>query len=122
MPQRLSNVPSEPFDEARVRDLFSVLGAGAGRRLLGLFADDLGGELRALLNLADSGDLVETRRQAHRLKGAAANFGAARLQLALSAIERAAHAPGASGVRLLAGLLAELEDIVGQTTSAARLI
>jgi HPt (histidine-containing phosphotransfer) domain-containing protein len=106
------------FDAERVDALFAALGEAQGRRLLDHFADALTVELQALTAIAAEGDLCETERHAHGLKGAAANFGATRLQAVSREVEQAARA--ANGAQALNALLAELGRVAVKTSVAAR--
>jgi len=108
------------FDSERVDALFAVLGESAGRRLFISFADALPGEVRAIAAVAAQGNFAATERCAHGIKGAAANFGAARLQAVSRKVELAAHGPVAPGA--LPALLAELECVARSTSVAARRI
>ncbi len=106
------------FDTERVDALFAVLGETGGRRLLETFADQLSAEMHDLVDVVMQGDLCETERHAHGLKGAAANFGATRLQMASRKVEQAAHSQAASA--RIARLLADLDRVAQQTSRAAR--
>lgn len=108
------------FDKARVDALFEVLGETAGRHLLAHFAEELPRETRAIAAEVIGGRIAEAGRHAHSLKGAAANFGAARLQAALRELELAART--LTTPRALEGLLTELDRVARGTSLAARTI
>lgn len=73
--------------------IYSTLGADPDlSELVELFVAEMPGRLENLLSLYDSGNLVELRRTAHQIKGAAGSYGfhaltpaAARLEASLKA-------------------------------------
>jgi two-component system, cell cycle response regulator len=83
---------SEPdFDPDVLRGLF-----GADQTLIGEilteFRGDIPGQLAALIDASEAGDLEAIKRQAHTLKGAAGTVGARALRAAAAELERAADA------------------------------
>jgi HPt (histidine-containing phosphotransfer) domain-containing protein len=80
-------------------------------RLRAVFAEHAPLQLAALRRAVSSGSHAEIGRAAHRLKGGARSFGAARLGDAAEAIERMARAGSLPGEESVA----ELGEILGAT-------
>lgn len=72
------------------------------RELFALFQEDLPASRAALQTAADSGDLGEIERTAHRLKGMLANLSAKRTASLAAEIESAARAGNAQKIPELA--------------------
>jgi PAS domain S-box-containing protein len=66
-------------------------------RLLRMYAEVHGGDADQLGALLDAGQLVQARKLAHSLKGAAATVGAVRVRSLAADIEAALREPGSSG-------------------------
>jgi HPt (histidine-containing phosphotransfer) domain-containing protein len=64
-----------------------------------VFLDDLPRQLECLRDLVASGDAQGTGRQAHSIKGAAANVGGERMRRVAMEMERAADAGNLTGVK-----------------------
>jgi HPt (histidine-containing phosphotransfer) domain-containing protein len=81
----------EPFDRAslmgRLLDDEELV-----RELVDAFLADTPEQVSALEAAFAAGDILQTGRLAHRIKGAAANLSACRLQQVAHALERIAHA------------------------------
>ena len=57
--------------------------------ILGEFVRDLPGQLRALTEAVQDGDIDRVTKQAHKIRGAAGNIGAEHLEAVMLKIERA---------------------------------
>ncbi|MEN6665749.1 MAG: response regulator [Phycisphaerae bacterium] len=82
------------FHDLRQRCLNSV---EFMEKMLAKFADSIPGEMDKLDAAAAAGNMTETRRLAHSIKGAAANLSAPMLRQAALAVEQAAQAGDAAG-------------------------
>ena len=98
---RFSEEPEPPsrteLEEAPVFDSKALLervdgDRGAFRAVMAVFLEDAPLQIETLQGLLDRRDAAALRRQAHTLKGAAANIGAERLHQATVRIEQAADA------------------------------
>ena len=83
-------------------------------RLLGLFADGHGDDVKHLAEWLAAGDLSQMQRLTHALKGSAGNLGATRAAAAADALNEAIHqnAEPAEIERLAGSLAAELQPLI----------
>jgi HPt (histidine-containing phosphotransfer) domain-containing protein len=93
-------------------DMDAALGRVGGdldllKEIARIFLDDCPRSLTELRDAAASNDCVVVERSAHALKGASANFGAARLVVAALRIEKMGHARTLDG---FAPAMAEMES------------
>ena len=102
--EQLAKGPWDGFDQE------AALGRVGGdldllKEIAGVFLDDCPRSLAELREAAERGDCASVERAAHTLKGASANFGAARLVSAALRIEKMGHA------RTLEGFSAAFTDV-----------
>jgi HPt (histidine-containing phosphotransfer) domain-containing protein len=86
------------------------------------FREDIGPSLEALRHALDNGNEDAFRQVAHKLKGAAANIGAARAARMCEELERSSSSGGPVDPALMAGLEAELglvDEALDQAVSVA---
>jgi HPt (histidine-containing phosphotransfer) domain-containing protein len=81
----------EPFDRASLMDRL-LEDDDLVRELVEAFLDDTPVQVSALEAAFAAGDILQTERLAHRIKGAAANLSACRLQQVAHALELIARA------------------------------
>ncbi len=87
--------------------------------IVAAFLQDAPRQLSAIRTALDSGDLPALSRQAHALKGAAANFGGDRVSRAARQLEQAAQEGDQATSRMrVAELQARLEELVGVASGA----
>ncbi len=111
-------VPQD-LDPSRI-DMLRNLG-GPSDHFLGRLVDAFVGEAtstaQALTAAADAGDIEEVGRQAHRLRGSAANIGAAALNVASTDLEHSARVTNPDLALIRAGAARVVEQL--QRASAA---
>ena len=102
-----------PVIDTERQSLLRTLGPDDGWGLLPMvvksFLDDCPRILETLRTSVATGDSYAVRTSAHRLKGAAANIGAARVAAACLALEKAAPDTTPSDAEVVALLEAELD-------------
>jgi HPt (histidine-containing phosphotransfer) domain-containing protein len=92
-------------------------------RIVEAFLSDMPRQIQKLKDLLSAGDAPGLERQAHSIKGAAANLGGGRLEKVARQMEQAANA---GDLRTVQALMAELEThysrlsetIAGETTKS----
>lgn len=99
------------WDIERVEEI-----AGDDRELLGelcyLFLEDTEDRLRNMVSALRTGETTVIRNEAHAIKGAAANFGAQRMQEVAKYLERAAQGSETAGcARVLQALVGEFKAL-----------
>jgi len=105
------------IDSRRVTEILRM-GGRAGTtilaRLLESFGHEMPGAVRAVRAAAEAGQYNALAREAHRLKGAAANLGAQKIVQACRALERSAREENPAQVREQISRLGSLETAVLQ--------
>jgi histidine phosphotransfer protein HptB len=102
---------SDRIDAAVVAELKSIMD-GDLDALLEAYRDDARDRLDALRTAVRAGDLTTVRLQAHSLKGASANLGAARLASHCATLEAAALQGGSACLeRALHAVAMELAEV-----------
>jgi signal transduction histidine kinase/DNA-binding response OmpR family regulator/HPt (histidine-containing phosphotransfer) domain-containing protein len=107
--------PGTAIDSRRVTEILRMGGrAGATilARLLESFSTEMPGALKVLEAAAEAGQYDALAREAHRLKGAAANLGALGMVQLCRALERSSRARNAAQAREFLGELTTLEATV----------
>jgi HPt (histidine-containing phosphotransfer) domain-containing protein len=98
------------FNEEGMRERLMEDAELAGAVIDG-FLKDMPGQINILKIYLEQGDIAGTRRQAHTIKGAAANTGAASLERAAAKIEEAAGKKNLKEAALLFPRLGEQFDL-----------
>lgn len=76
------------IDEKLLQQYYDLLGAEGVGEMYETFADNIGGYLELMQHLVAQRDETETRRQAHKLKGACRSVGLHELASEMELIER----------------------------------
>lgn len=105
------------IDSAVVAELRDLM-AGDLEALLDAFREDSRARLAAARQAWATGDLAELQSEAHSLKGASANLGAAGLAAACAALETAARAGAAD---LIAGALDQVGEMLAASHQALQM-
>ena len=95
----------EPFDRPSLMERL-LEDEDLVRELVDAFLDDTPGQLSALEAAFAGGDILQTERLAHRIKGSAANLSACRLQQVAQALELIARAGNREEAAKLVPLMA----------------
>ena len=69
------------------------------KRMQGSFLTLMPQQITLLKNAVEAGDLVTSTRQAHSIKGAAANVGGEEMRTVAAAMEAAGHAEDLDGIK-----------------------
>jgi len=114
--RRLATIPG--LDLARGLEMMHGKAAKYAR-LLNMFADGHGDDLRQMIELLGAGDLPQVERQAHGLKGSAGNLGAMRVSAAADALQMAVRRDAARDEieRLVGNLAVELQPLIAAIRS-----
>jgi PAS domain S-box-containing protein len=98
------------LDATTLIQLGEALGPNRVDRLLGMLSADAGDRSLAIKEMVEKGDILEARRSAHSLRGAALPLGAMRLAEAARLLEREA----ADGIRSAEELLLVANETIGE--------
>ncbi len=107
-----SDVPL--VDESIFADLLANLESETTKKLIQEFLADTSQRCQRLSMALDVDDRIMVCEEAHSLKGAAASFGAARLRIITSELEREAHSGSVKSLRTLAIALKESEQLTAE--------
>ena len=83
--------------------------------LAATFSNDMPGQIATLKQLVAAGDCIASGKQAHRIKGAAANMGCSALSRAASAMEQAGKA---QNLQALQETAATIDGVLEETMRA----
>jgi two-component system aerobic respiration control sensor histidine kinase ArcB len=76
------------LDEKLLEQYYDLLGKEGVHEMYDIFADNIGGYLKRLKELVQERDEAETRRQAHKVKGACRSVGLSQLASQMERLER----------------------------------
>jgi HPt (histidine-containing phosphotransfer) domain-containing protein len=89
------------------------------RTILDVFLEDIPGQIQALREFLDAGNVLGAERQAHTLKGAAANVGGEALRAVAFEMEMAGHARDLVAAKAgMTGLEAQFDRLKEAITGA----